>query len=235
MRPDGRPPLVYLHGLLDGDARPPVLERLGRRFEVIAPVHPGFAGAAELPDVAGFDDLVDFYAGLLDMVGADRVALVGVCLGGWLAAALALRCPHRVSRLVLVSPLGLPPAGAAPPDVFAMDAPTVRATLGLPPRDPGGRAAQEAYHRERETWARLAWDPYLHDPRLAARLHRLTTPTLLLWARQDRLLPSGHLEAWRAALPADARVVGLASGHRPDFEAPEALAVLITPFLAGEE
>lgn len=49
-----------------------------------------------------------------DKLGLEQFALVGHSLGGYLSATFALRHPHRVSNLVLVSPVGIPePHGAS--------------------------------------------------------------------------------------------------------------------------
>ena len=43
-----------------------------------------------------------------ESAGIDKMVLVGHSLGGYLASAYAVRYPHRVSGLILVSPAGVP-------------------------------------------------------------------------------------------------------------------------------
>ena len=40
--------------------------------------------------------------------------------------------------------------------------------------------------RNAESTARYGWSPYMHDPKLKHRLHRIRVPTLLLWGTADR-------------------------------------------------
>ena len=46
--------------------------------------------------------------------------------------------------------------------------------------------------RNREAYARLAWSPYMHNPKLKSRLHRIKLPTLFLWGTADRILSESY-------------------------------------------
>jgi len=61
-------------------------------------------GSAEID---GVEDLVFHYLDLLDALGLPQVDLVGACLGGWIAAELAVRHSQRIRRLVLMDAPGL--------------------------------------------------------------------------------------------------------------------------------
>ena len=91
---------------------------------------------------------------------------------------------------------------------------------------------QELAVRNREMTARLTWKPYMHDPRLPRFLPRITNPTLIVWGREDRIVPVECADEYRALLP-DARVEVLdRCGHLPPIEHPDAFAALVTGFLA---
>jgi pimeloyl-ACP methyl ester carboxylesterase len=65
--------------------------------------------------------------------------------------------------------------------------------------------------------ARLIWErPY--DPKLAARLRRVTCPTLLLWGGQDRLVPPAYGEAYKQHLSQAELKLIPACGHLAMFE-----------------
>jgi pimeloyl-ACP methyl ester carboxylesterase len=82
-----------------------------------------------------------------------------------------------------------------------------------------------------EAAARVAWRPYLHNPKLRGRLHLAKVPTLLIWGEQDRLIPLAFGRAWAEALP-DARLVVIPEcGHYPIFERSEDFARHAVEFL----
>jgi pimeloyl-ACP methyl ester carboxylesterase len=79
-----------------------------RGYRVIAPDQIGFCKSSKPAGFQySFHALAALTAGLLDQAGVKQVALVGHSTGGVLATRFALLHPERVSRLVLVNPLGL--------------------------------------------------------------------------------------------------------------------------------
>lgn len=85
------------------------LSRLaGAGFRVIAPDQIGFCKSSKPAGYQySFHAMAELTRALLDRAGAGKVVLVGHSTGGILAARLALLHPERVSRLILVNPLGL--------------------------------------------------------------------------------------------------------------------------------
>ena len=111
-------PVLLLHGLHTVDPRAPFLDLLGRRAEIIVPSHPGF-GHSERP--ADFDtvyDLVHLYLDVLEALPYEKVALVGLSFGGWLAAEIAVKCSQRIDRLVLVDAFGIKISDRETPDIL---------------------------------------------------------------------------------------------------------------------
>ncbi|PZN92370.1 MAG: alpha/beta hydrolase [Alphaproteobacteria bacterium] len=77
-------------------------------FRVLAPDQVGFCKSSKPPGYQySFHAMADLTRGLLDQAGAGKIVLVGHSTGGILAIRFALLHPERVSRLVLVNPLGL--------------------------------------------------------------------------------------------------------------------------------
>lgn len=231
-------PLLVLHPELAAAAWAPYHERLAAECLVLAPDHPGFGDSA-LPDwLDGIDDLVLHYRDLLDALGLARVAVAGCSLGGWIAAALAVAYPERVERLVLAAPAGVKVDGVARYDYFAHPIEDVLAHLfhdparaaQLRPAEPGAEAVVRGY-RELTTLARLAWNPYLYDPKLMQRLPRLRLPVLLVWGDDDRVLPPAHADAWAAAVPHAVQHRLAGCGHLAPFERADAFADLALAFL----
>jgi pimeloyl-ACP methyl ester carboxylesterase len=79
--------------------------------------------------------------------------------------------------------------------------------------------------------ARLAWDPYLHNPKLRRRLGRVTQPTLVVRSEVDRLVPAAHAETYAAELPAARLSVLAGAGHMAPLERPAELSALVLDFL----
>ena len=237
-RGDGTP-LVYLHG--GGLTRIwlPFLEALSAHHDVVAPEHPGF-GATPLPDgFDGFDDLVLHYDGLFDALGLDRVHLVGHSLGGWIAADLAVYYPRRFASLTLITPTGLRLLDAPLVDTFRMTPQESRAAL-FNGRDAsyeelfvteGGTADLIQSFTEQATLARLTWNPR-YDRKLDARLRRVSAPTLVIGAQDDRVVPTAMAARFAELIPG-ARLLtapgapGEPSGHVPHVEDPDRMAATV--------
>lgn len=236
------PPLVYLHGSGDLDGWGPALSLLAGDFTVYRPDHPGFNRSDDDPSVDSVLDLTFSYLDVLDALGLDRVHLVGLSLGGWIAAQLAVLAPDRVSKLVLADAAGLRAPGSVT-DIFALDPvqsasllnhqPEVRAAaMAAAEQITGDPELFQRYLRNRIATAHLAWNPYLHDPKLAGRLHRITAPVLILWGAHDRLLPVEAARQWQSALPGAQLEIIDDAGHRPQAEQPAVFASLVREFLA---
>ena len=100
-------PMLYLHGGGGIAADLPFIDLLAKPRRVIAPSHPGF-GTSSLPDwLDSVDDIAHVYLELMDRLGLTRVDLVGISVGGWIAAEIATKVPERFKRLVLIGPVGV--------------------------------------------------------------------------------------------------------------------------------
>jgi 2-hydroxy-6-oxonona-2,4-dienedioate hydrolase len=241
------PPLVYLHSAVgEGDGLP-LLDLLADRFAVVAPMFPGFGASQGIEQVDDMDDAVFHLVDLWDRMGLAAPVVVGLSLGGWMAAELATRYPERVGRLVLVNPVGLYLKGAEIGDIFGRRPWELAADLFADPDFPLARMAAAMQHvpagqldfalvrpllQHQAATARLGWDPYLHDPKLPRRLHRVTAPTVVVRGAQDTLVPAAHAEAYAAAIPGARLVVVDGAAHLLAVERPDALVPLVTD-LAG--
>jgi len=235
------PPLVYFHGA--GVYRwTAAHERLAARRRVLVPVHPGFGRSPAREEIETMEDLVFHALDVLDALGLGRVDMVGLSLGGWLAAELAVRHPERVGRLVLVDAAGTRVPGVERPDLFLCPPAKARALLFANPDSELARTVVpdvpppedvETALRGREAAARLLWNPHGPYRKLTSRLHRVKAPTLIVWGAEDRLLPLALGEAYRCGI-AGSRLVTLDKcGHLPPLEQPERFADVVLTFLAG--
>jgi pimeloyl-ACP methyl ester carboxylesterase len=236
------PPALYLHG--GGGIVPdlPFLELLARERRIIAPSHPGF-GRSSLPDwLDSVDDISHIYLELMDRLALTRTDIIGFSIGGWIAAELVSKAPERVGHLVLIGPVGVKTGSADRldiPDIFAMP----REKLDrLRFHDPARNAIDLAklpddelqiVARNSETLALLTWEPYMHNPKLRHRLHRVVAPALLLRGASDGIVSADYLARYAALLP-KARIETIAqAGHLPHVEQPETTAAAVLHFLSG--
>ena len=229
-------PLIFLHaagggGWLDYHGR------LADSFDVIAPDHPGFGKSDDFPDVAAMDDLVFHYLDVMDALGLDRAHVVGASFGGWIAAELAVAAPHRIGSLVLLSPAGLRLPDHPIGDIFLLPPDQLVATLFQhPPPAPAQPVAFDidailAAYRDQTAAARFSWSPYLCDPKLERRLHRITAPTLVVAPTADRLIPVAHARRYAERIPA-ARLTEIDDcGHAMYVERPAEFADVTLAFL----
>ncbi len=246
-------PLVYLHGIADVHGAAfdllPFHRALAQRFRVIAPAHPGCADSTEDEAIETIDDLVFHYLEVLDALALDQFALVGACIGGWIAAEIAVRHPERVRRLCLIGATGLFVPGAPIADVFwethPIDgvslAPLRRLLFGDPEcaqaramfPDRRGEIDQELLRYKLFRFAsRIGFaPPYLYNRALIDRLSRYRGPSLTVWGADDRTVPRSHAEAYARNF-GDARLEIVAGGgHSIHVERPEDVAASVGGFL----
>ena len=236
-------PLLFLHpghpaGRLDPSAR--IVELLAENARVIAPTHPGFGMTAAPSNLTTIDDLAYLYLDLMEEVGLRDCVVVGASLGGWIAAEMAVKTTERISHLVLVDSVGIKPGGRESRDIADIYAVTDRQLAELVYADPKSMARDvkalpeselTLMARSREATGRYAWTPYMHDPKLKGRLHRIRIPTLVLWGAADRVAGLDYGRALAAAIAGAQFETIEGAGHFPHLEQPDALARRIAKFV----
>lgn len=237
-RQGGGDPILYLHGLGMTRRWLAVYEALSQSGDLVVPEHPGF-GETPLPDwLNGFDDLVLHYAELIDRLELGPVHLVGYSFGGWIAAELAAFYPERLRSLTLIAPLGLRVPGHTPTDLFRMSHERFaelcfngdqEAYADLV--DEGGDAETlfQSY-AELTAFAKVAWSPR-YDRKLDRRLGRVSAPSLVLAAEDDRILPRAHADRYAELLRGTVTTIP-GTGHGLVAQAPDAVAQSIAALIA---
>jgi pimeloyl-ACP methyl ester carboxylesterase len=215
------------------------LDRLSRRFRIVAPRHPGFGHTPRPAWFRTVHDIAYLYLDLLDRLDLRDTVLVGSSLGGWIALEMAVRSDSRLGRLVLIDSLGVK-FGAREEreiaDIYALPADEVlRRTFADPARTVPDYATLDdsellAIARDREATSLYGWKPYMHDPALVHWLHRITCPALVLWGEQDGIVAPSYGERLAAALPNASFEKIAAAAHYPQIEKPDAVAAAIEHF-----
>src|ERR1700745_1820249 len=199
--------LLFLHAKNGIEPAAAAIEALAKSAHVIAPTHPGF-GRSDVPKgMHTVDDLSYFYLDLLDQLDLGGVTLVGVAFGAWIAAEIAVKSTARLSRLVVANAGGIKVGDRETrdiADIFAMTEDEFNAAAYANPSvgEKNYKSMSEpdllATARNREALARFAWSPYMHDPKLRHRLHRIRIPTLILWGAADRIASEAYGRAYAA-------------------------------------
>jgi pimeloyl-ACP methyl ester carboxylesterase len=91
----------------------------------------------------------------------------------------------------------------------------------------------EAWEMAREEACRLGWRPYMHDPTLPHLLRRLKKlPTLVVWGRQDAIVPVSAAEVYQRSIPGSRLAVLEQCGHHPEIEQADEFVRLVQTFLS---
>jgi pimeloyl-ACP methyl ester carboxylesterase len=236
-------PLLFLHsghptGRMDPAAE--IITKLAQDFRVIVPTHPGFGRDPAPANLTTVDDLAYLYLDLLDAMDLSKVILAGVSFGAWIAAEMAVKSTQRLCALVLGNPVGIKVGGRESRDIVDIysifdkqiaELAYADAKLGMPDRTKLSEDELTYMAKSRESTARYGWSPYLHNPKLKGRLHRIRIPTLILYGAADRILAQGYGRAFAAAIPGAQYQEIAEAGHFPHLEQPELFARHLTNFV----
>ena len=248
-------PLVLLHGYpTSSHLWRNVMPGLAAHHRVYAPDLPGHGGSDKPGNVEyDLDLFVGFLRGFADAVGLDRFALVGHDLGGMVAIGFAARYTDQLSRLVIMdtAPYVTWPLAARLVIWLARTPLTARMLLsrhlfrlfmqlGVANRRVMTTEVAEQYRRPwiQDSAGRRAFSltvavppERITEPR--PNLTRITVPTLVLWAANDRLFGKRVARQLRDDLPDATMTVVPDCGHFLQEEQPELIVQHLRSFLSG--
>jgi pimeloyl-ACP methyl ester carboxylesterase len=237
-------PLLYLHGAGGILPREPLLEKLAERYHVYAPVWPGFG--EELTEDY-IEDMLDFALhgwDIVEALGLERPHLVAHSMGGMIGAEMAVLNPRGLDKLVLIGAAGLWLDEHPIPDIFGTTPFQLPALLFADPSRGEGILTGGVDFSDRDALRdfmvgnarRLGTAGKILFPipnrRLSRRLYRLSNPTLVLWGRQDRLIPPVYAQRWKELVPQAQLHLVDDAGHMLPYEQTEETARAIEEFLA---
>ncbi len=219
-------------------------QTLSDNYTLHIPSHPGFGKTAVQEWIMNMRDMAGWYLHALDDLGLRQVNVVGFSLGGWLAAEMATMDPAMFKKLVLVGPTGVKPPVGDIYDMFlevsnefinasVLDSTKVEEFQTVCPDDASPELV-EAWEVAREESCRLGWRPYMFYAGLPQLLNRLKSlSTLIVWGRQDAIVPLSAGERYHESIPGSKFVVLEDCGHRPELEKPAEFTKLVHEFLSG--
>lgn len=233
-------PLLLLHGEEVLEPQAPFVDELARRHEVIIPSPPGF-GTSERPLwITDPHDIAFVLHDLVDALKLDKAVVLGFSLGGWIAAEMATIDDAFMSRLVLVDPVGIKLGGPTDrdiADIWLSSPDKIAAAKWHDParrkRDFSGKTDAElaVIARNIESTARFCWEPYMHNPKLKHRLHRISVPTLLIWGEHDGIVTTEYGRGYASHIPGARLEVIPSAGHLPHIEQPDAFMRTLSAFI----
>jgi len=258
------PAIVLIHGISSSSRTwRSVMPALARRHTVIAPDLLGHGGSAKPRGDYSLGAYASGVRDLLALLGIRRVTVVGHSLGGGIAMQFAYQFPERLERLVLVDSGGLgnevnpvlraatlPGAEYVMPLLFNEHARSLGRAIGAALGKVGIRGSADvrglaegvdslADAEARRAFvhtARSVIDPLGQRVDARDRLYLSeNVPTLLVWGRQDRIIPMGHGEDAHALMPHSRLEIFDRAGHFPFNDDPARFVALIEDFVAETE
>jgi pimeloyl-ACP methyl ester carboxylesterase len=240
-------PLLYLHGLGGWGRWESYHLAMGITNLVYAPQLPGWPDGQIPPSVTSVRDYARILVQFLDAVEVNAVDLVGHSFGGWIALCMAVEHPQRVAKLVLIDAMGLDVPAAPAANLESMDENVflkaafaqigevvIRGDFGGVVEDVRQGQEFQKQWKGREIVARLVHGQYA-DPELTKKVNAITADTLIVWGREDGVVPWPHGEVLAAAIPRARLTVITDAGHTPMREKRETFQRLVHNFLIGQE
>lgn len=244
--------VVMVHGFGGDKNNWPLYARyFTKRYRVIAPDLPGFGENVRDPDLSygGAAQTERLHAFLAEL-GLENIHLAGNSMGGFIALNYALTYPDKLKSLTLIDNAGVTSTNKSELEIAIDNGenPLVATSLEdfdrlldfiMHKRIPSPRFMKEALLavqiRYRDLLDAIFWeilDEALHDS-LTDCLGDVSTPTLVIWGRHDRLIDVSCAEVMAASIPNNKIVIFEDAGHIPMIEKPRESALHHLELIAG--
>ena len=247
------PLCLFLHGI--GGARwnwRPQLAATGNVMRAAALDLRGYGGSTLGVDQSTVEDYCADILRVRETLGADRLALVGLSYGSWIATSFAMRHPKLLAGLVLSGGCtGMSEAGPEEREAFRVSR-EVPLDAGQTPADfapavvkvlAGPNASDEVRAQLFDSMAAIPAQTYrdalvcFTNPPERFDFSRLTMPVLMMTGQHDRLASPAEIRGVAGRIlaqapMADVRYETIAdAGHVCNVEQPEAYSRILLDFL----
>lgn len=258
------PAIVLIHGITSSSRTwRSVMPALARKHTVLAPDLLGHGASAKPRGDYSLGAYASGVRDLLALLGITRVTVVGHSLGGGIAMQFAYQFPERLERLILIDSGGLgnevhpvlraatlPGAELVMPLMFNQRARSAGRAVGAALGKLGIRGSADvrglaegvdslADAETRRAFvhtARSVIDPLGQRVDARDRLYLSEQiPTLLVWGRQDRIIPLSHGEEAHELMPHSRLEIFDGAGHFPFNDDPARFVSLVEDFVAETE
>lgn len=225
------PTVILLHGL-GGNSQvwAPNIGPLAQKFRVVVPDQVGF-GKSDKPLINyRLRTYVDFLDQFCKELGIQHASIVGNSMGGWIAASYTLAFPEKVDRLVLEDAAGYsPPRNFDSRILFSLNPSTREGMRLLAQKIFYNKAFSSDAVIDQVLAQRItAGDGYTIKSMIESiirgedfldnRLQAIRKPTLIIWGRQDGLMPLADGERFKREIPNSRLIVMEQCGHVPNIE-----------------
>jgi 2-hydroxy-6-oxonona-2,4-dienedioate hydrolase len=241
------PVVILLHGL-GGDSTNWQfnIAQLARHYRVIVPDQIGF-GKSDKPLINyRIATYVDFLDGFLKAMKIERASLVGNSMGGWVAANYALAHPEKVERLVLVDAAGYAFAPGFDTGQLIKLNPSTREgmkelvshvfynkVIFMSDAFIDASLAARINAGDGHTIRSITESMIRREDFLDNRLAAIKQPTLIIWGREDGLLPLADGQRFQKEIPGAQLIVFDQCGHVPQVEKALAFNEAVLKFLSA--
>ncbi len=226
-----KPTVILLHGL-GGQAENWQfnIAALAAEFHVIAPDQIGF-GKSDKPLIKyRVGTYVDFLDKFMAELKIEKASLVGNSLGGWVSALMAIKYPNRVEKIVLADAAGLKPNEVDFKLIYSLNYSTRDEVRALVKMIFYNQAifGSDAFIEQSMSLRVLANDGYTinsliesikrDEDFLDPRLSEIKKPTLIIWGKQDGLLPLSDGQKFNNGISGSQIIIFDQCGHVPQVE-----------------
>ena len=252
-------PVILIHGLgASAEIWQKNVDTLAECHRVYVPDMVGFGRSDKQNIEFTLSSAARFINNFMNAMNIERASLVGNSLGGGIAVQCALQFPHKVERLALVDSAGFGRKVIFPLRLISL--PFIGELLTRPSRkgmylyfkpavyDPTLLTEDfiDLYYElhslpgaQKSLLGALRSISNIRGVRtevlrpLMARLHTITVPTLIVWGKQDKVLPVKHAYVANEKIFNSKVQIFDPCGHMPQFEKPEEFNRIVLEFLSG--
>lgn len=240
-----KPKVILLHGLGGSLANWATnTGALAQSYHVIALDQVGF-GKSDKPNLKyRVGTYVDFLDKFMAELKIEKASLVGNSMGGWVAGLMAIRYPNRVEKIVLADAAGIVPENISEAQIYQLNNSTrdeIRTNMKLIFANPvlqNNEALVDQFMTARVmandggTINSLIESIKRKEDFLNTRLAEIKKPTLIIWGKQDGLLPVADAYTLNKGITGSELVVFDQCGHVPQFEKSSDFNKKVLEFLA---
>ena len=240
-----KPTVILLHGLgASAESWALTIPALAANYHVVAPDQIGF-GKSDKPLLKyRVGTYVDFLDKFMAELKIEKAHLIGNSMGGWIAGLTAIKYPNRVEKIVLADAAGLIPENVNTDEIYQLNNSTrdeIRANLKLifaTPAFQNNEALVDQFMTQRVTTNdgytinSLIESIKRKEDFLNNRLGEIKKPTLVIWGKQDGLLPVADATTFNKGIANSELVIFGNCGHVPQFEKAQDFNKAVLGFLA---